>query len=231
MSLQDRLVRQSELLPFEKLTKNITIIGAGAVGSFTTVTLAKMGFHKLTVYDFDFIEMANMNCQFYKTSDISRMKVDALTDQVKDFTEVEITTHPVALNPSMDMPTTEILISAVDSMEVRKELWERAKKDRRVKWFVDTRMGGESILLYTMNPKNAKDIESYEKTLYSTKDAEHERCTMKATMYTVNLIAGLIGKVVKDLATDNMEYTRILSWDVAANHQMSFNNKPEQEKK
>lgn len=226
-TLQERLVRQSELLPFEKLGRDITIIGAGAVGSFTTLTLAKMGFHKLTVFDFDEIDMANMNCQFYPTKDIGKLKVESLHKLVKDFTDVDINYMPMALEPVMTLPNTEILISAVDSMEVRKELWERAKKDRRIKWYIDTRMGGESALMYVMNPNDPKDIESYEKTLYSSAEAHRERCTMKATMYTVNLIAGLVGKAVKDIAVGNAEYLRLMTWDIAGNDYLGFKNKVE----
>lgn len=225
MDFKERLVRQSELIPFETLDKRITIVGAGAIGSFTSLSLAKIGFQKQVVFDPDHVDTANMNCQFYRTSDIDRPKVEALYDLVKDFTSVEITKFPVALMPAMTIPQTDILISAVDSMEVRKELWERAKKDRGVKYFIDGRMGGESILLYVMNPKDPKDIEAYEKTLYSSEEAMHERCTMKATMYTVNLIAGLITKAVKDLATGHKEYTRIISWDLTCNSYMGFNKK------
>jgi molybdopterin/thiamine biosynthesis adenylyltransferase len=228
MDFKERLVRQSELIPFETLDKQITIIGAGAIGSFTSLSLAKVGFQHQVVFDPDHVDTANMNCQFYRTTDIGKNKVEALHSLVKDFTSVEIKQYPVPLMPKMDIPHTDILISAVDSMEVRKELWERAKIDRRIKWFIDGRMGGETILLYVMNPKDPKDIAAYEKTLYSTEEAEHERCTMKATIYTVNLIAGLITKAVKDIAVGYDKYTRIISWDLSHNSYMGFNKKVEE---
>ena len=228
MDFKERLVRQSELIPFEKLDQKITIVGAGAIGSFTSLSLAKVGFQHQTVFDPDHVDTANMNCQFYRTADIGKNKVEALTELVKDFTSVEIAAFPVPLMPKMQIPDTDILISAVDSMEVRKELWERAKADRRVKWYIDGRMTGEFALLYCMNPKLPKDIEAYEKTLYSTEQAHHGKCTEKATMYCVNLIAGLMTKMVKDIATEFPTYTRIISWDLSHNSYMGFNKKEEE---
>ena len=49
----NRFWRQLDLCPPDKLTFPITVIGAGAIGSATVVTLAKMGWSNITVYDED----------------------------------------------------------------------------------------------------------------------------------------------------------------------------------
>lgn len=208
------LTRQLDLIPLETLSEKITIIGAGAIGSWVTLALAKMGFTDLTVWDFDEVSMENMNCQFFRMKDVGLLKTNALTRMIEDFTG-----HPVNVEhrkyESGAFPG--IVISAVDSMEVRKLIWENHKRKAPfTRYIIDPRMGAESALLYVMDPNNPKDIESYEKTLYSNEEAEQERCTAKATMYTANMLAGLVAKAVKDIVTGG-NLPRIVNWSIKDN--------------
>lgn len=209
------LARQLDLIPIDVLNEPITIIGAGAIGSFVTLALAKMGFENLTVYDFDKIEIENMNCQFYRKKDIGKFKVLALQDLVRDFSDVEITAKN---EPYVDGFFPGIVIMAVDSMKVRNLIWENHKEiSFHTKLIIDGRMGGESALIYAMQPLDEKDIKSYGKTLYTDENAMEERCTAKATMYTVLGISGLICKIVKDYLTKSTPYSRITMWNIAQN--------------
>ena len=61
----EHLIRQFDLIPEDVLGEPITIIGVGAIGSWTTLALAKMGFQNLTVFDDDKVSIENMNSQFY----------------------------------------------------------------------------------------------------------------------------------------------------------------------
>jgi molybdopterin/thiamine biosynthesis adenylyltransferase len=207
------LTRQLDIIPLDVLGAEITIIGAGAIGSWTALSLAKMGFTNLRVFDFDTISVENLNCQFYRHDQVGQNKTDALKEMIKAFTNEPITVYNERFDGSQTL--TPITISAVDSMGARAIIWE-ACKAQYVKWFIDGRMGAENALLYTMSPLNEKDVASYEKTLYSDADANTERCTAKSTMYTANLLAGLICKAVKDLAT-KQAYPRTAQWGIAHN--------------
>lgn len=210
----EHLTRQFDLLPPEKCDVQINVVGAGAIGSLTVLALAKMGFSNIKVFDFDDIEIENMNCQFYRFKDIGKKKVEALKDLIKDFTEIEIEAIPERYQGGI---LDGIVISAVDSMEVRKLIWDNhASKTVSTKFIIDPRMGAENAMLYTMNPMDVKDIESYGKTLYSDEDAMHERCTAKATMYTASMLSGLVAKSVKDIVTDG-PYPRIALWSIKEN--------------
>ena len=214
------LTRQMEILPPDKLGEKITVVGAGAIGSFTVLALAKMGFTDITVYDFDTIEIENMNCQFYRHSDIGKPKVEALYELVKDFTNVEVEAKNELYEGQM---CPGIIISAVDSMEVRKLIWDTHKEvGIHTKMIIDPRMGAEVALMYVMNPMNYDDIESYDKTLYSDDEAVQERCTAKATMYTACMLSGLVAKAVKDIATDFEKYPRIVQWSIKDNVFQSY---------
>ena len=211
----DHLIRQLEILPPDKTDVPITVIGAGAIGSLTVFALTKMGFSDITVIDFDKIEIENMNCQFYRKKDIGKFKVEALKELIEDFADIKI--EAVADKYVGGRPFKGIVISAVDSMEVRKLIWETHKGiGVHTKFIIDPRMGAETAMMYTMNPMSEEDTKSYEKTLYTDANAAHERCTAKATMYTAGMLAGLVAKAVKDIVTDG-PYPRTAIWSIKDN--------------
>lgn len=210
------LTRQMEILSGNALKQKILIVGAGAIGSFTALTLAKMGFDDITVYDDDVIDPENMNCQFFRVEDIGNKKVSALKALVEDFTGTQIGVHDCKFEG--DFSEYAIVISAVDCMEARKMISETANAE----FLVDARMGAEYIAMYTVDMNDQGQMDNYAKSLYSNEEAVQERCTAKSTMYTVNLIAGLIGKAVKDIVTGNQPTTS-LDWHVGNNGAVWFN--------
>jgi hypothetical protein len=93
----------------------------------------------------------------------------------------------------------EIVISALDDMEVRRELWNDIKKNPFVLHYIDGRMGGEQMNIYTINLMKAKvDLyEQYEKTIVSPDKVDPTPCTRKAVVYNVFCIGGTICNIVK----------------------------------
>lgn len=212
------LTRQAEIMSKEQRAVNITIIGAGAVGSFTSLALAKMGYANQTVIDFDSIDPENMNCQFYRTSDIDLPKVVALKMLVKDFTGTEIKTDYRKILPT-DSIQSDIVISAVDNMEVRRHLFETSS----CKYLIDPRMAAEYATMRVVDMSSEEDKKNYAKSLFTDAEAVQQRCTAKSTMYTVLLLSGQIAKAVKDLSTENT-YLQSFDWNIEKNAIIAFNN-------
>lgn len=209
----EHLTRQSDLIPEEVLGEPITIIGAGAIGSWTTLALAKMGFQNLTVFDFDEVSIENLSCQLYPRGSIGRQKVVALNEMVWDYCG-----HGFEIKSKYEKGIFPgIVISAVDSMAVRRLIWENHKdKAFGTRAVIDPRMGALNALLYVMNPMDPDDIASYEKSLYADDDAVQEKCTAKATIFTANMLSGLVCKAVVDLLT-RPDYLRTAQWSIANN--------------
>lgn len=202
------IIRQSEIIPTDVLSEKITIIGAGAIGSFVALQLAKMGIADLTVYDADHVSDENMSNQFYRFKDIGKPKVEALKEIIKDFTDTDI---EIVNARYVEGELSGIVISAVDSMEVRKLISENC--NFKTKLLIDPRMGAESAMLFGARPTIDKEMDTYKKSLYSDADAVQERCTAKATIYTVNLLSGLVVKLVKDYLVEQKFFKRT-TWDV-----------------
>lgn len=214
----DHLMRQLDIIPMDKLNESITVIGAGAIGSFVVLSLAKMGFEDITVYDFDNVSVENMNCQWFRFNDIGKPKVESLQSLIYDFTKTKIKIKNEKFTGDKEQIKSlgKIVITAVDSMTVRKLIWSTCKDNGNIFWYIDPRMAAEYALMFVMDPNKTKDINSYEKTLYTDEKAVEERCTAKATMYTATMIAGYVAKAVKDIVTKN-DYARVTHWDIGMN--------------
>lgn len=214
----EHLTRQLDLIPVELLNKPITIIGAGAIGSFAALQLVKAGFTNLEVWDHDKVSVENMSCQFYRFADIGQYKVMALYNLVKDFTNESIKIRAELWQAESTL--RGIVVVAVDSMEVREQIFTQIKAGCfQVEHIIDPRMGAETALMYTMNPWTEEEV--YRKTLYTDANAVQERCTAKSTIYTANLLSGLVTKAVKNLVC-KQPYPRVTHWDIGANQMNSY---------
>ena len=56
--------------------KHIGIVGIGGLGCVTSEMVVRCGVGKLTLFDFDTVEMVNLNRCMYKLEDIGRNKVE-----------------------------------------------------------------------------------------------------------------------------------------------------------
>ena len=187
--------RQLDLLPLDRLQKaQVTVIGAGAVGSFTAFTLAKMGVGRIVVYDDDTVTEHNLPNQLFRIEDIGREKVHALAEIVREFHSVEI---EAVAEKYVDQPLSGIVIIAVDSMDTRLKIWEHVRYNLRIELFIDSRMGAEVGRVITIRPADPDDVALYESTLHTSAEAFQARCTEKAVIYTVLGIASAISGTVK----------------------------------
>jgi molybdopterin/thiamine biosynthesis adenylyltransferase len=193
--MNDRYLRHADIVDVDKLKMTpISIIGAGSVGSFTCLSLVKMGAHRIEIWDDDLVSEVNIPNQFYRVKDIEEYKVDALKSMIMDFEEIPITVY--AKKHTGKEPLGEVVITALDNMLARKRIWDIAKKDKKVKLFIDPRMAKETSRIYALDPETG--AEEYEKTLYSDDEAVQERCSEKTVIYGVLGISSLICKLLKD---------------------------------
>ena len=102
---------------------SVDIIGAGGLGATTALTLAKMGYRYMTIYDSDVVSEENTGTQLHKPSDIGTAKVLALALTIEEFSD------DISINTMYERVTAEtrlyspIVISAVDSINARKDIW------------------------------------------------------------------------------------------------------------
>lgn len=195
----DKFQCQLDFIPLQKLDKPITIIGVGAIGSFTALTLAKMGFSEITVFDDDKVELHNLPNQFYRESDIGEYKVVALQNMVKDFTGTTLKIKPEKYD---HQPLAGIVISGVDNMDTRIRIWEIVKYTVAVHLYIEARMGGETMQVFAVNPGSVIEEGLYESSLYPNSEAAHIPCGERSIMYTILHISAFISNVVKQFINE-----------------------------
>ena len=191
--------RQTSIFNPENQRKEIILIGAGSTGSFISLTLAKMGFNKIKVIDFDKVEEHNIPNQFYRLEDKDSLKVNALKEIVKDFSgnEIEVLNEEVKedFNFEEHINLETMVIFCLDNMESRKLIYEKIK-DFPIH-LIDTRMGGEGYQIYTIDLTNDEEKAEYEKRLEAT--TSNAPCGEKAIIYTILSIASETCNIIKKL--------------------------------
>ena len=150
-----RFLRQLDICPPEKLSFPITVIGAGAVGSFTVLALAKMGCSDITVWDDDLLEEHNVSNQACKPSLLGQLKVEALRELVDELCDPQIA---LDCRRYKGQALKGLVITVVDSMDVRLMVWRRVKLNPAVPLLIDPRMGAEFARLYSISPSNVEHM-------------------------------------------------------------------------
>jgi molybdopterin/thiamine biosynthesis adenylyltransferase len=187
--------RQLDIVTPAELDVDITIIGVGGLGSPIALALVKMGCPRLTLYDADSVEPHNLPNQLYRLADIGRPKVEALASLLREYAPVDV--RPVA-EMVTDQPQRGIVISAVDSMAARNDVWHSTIRYRApVALYIDARMGGEVGRVLTVTPTNPLEIERYEQTLFTDEDGVEDPCTAQATIYSTFSVAALVANQIK----------------------------------
>lgn len=144
-------------------THNTIVLGCGATGSWLLPQLARMGLCKnLHVFDFDSVELKNVNNQNFNRSDIGKYKVEAMYEKLLDINEdFEISqfhnekflydTHKSYFN----RPT--VLYVCIDVG--RQDLLNKVQYNPNVKCVIETRIGVDTGKVYIIQDK--KDWANY----------------------------------------------------------------------
>lgn len=186
IEILERYKRQIDIVNFEELSIPIHLIGCGGIGSWTALTLAKIGCSNIHIYDDDEVEEHNVASQFFSDDQLGMLKTDALSINVEKFTNIPLKTHR---NEEEYDITDGLVILAVDSLEARRELGELFK-DKNI-FIIDGRMGGLQAEIYCRNSKDYMVSSGVEG------DADHEPCTAKAISFNCEYIGSMITNFVR----------------------------------
>lgn len=187
--------RQLDILNPQQFRCPITLIGCGGIGSVTACVLAKVGCPEFTIIDPDVLENHNICNQFFRRYDVGRPKVHALQSLLLELSESKI--HSVRARFRRQARLSGIVISAVDSMKSRQGIWKAVLKKPDILLFIDGRLGGEVLEVFTVNPNLREDVAFYKDFLYPEDETAHLPCTARAIMYTGFVIAGFIVSQLK----------------------------------
>jgi molybdopterin/thiamine biosynthesis adenylyltransferase len=174
---------------------SVDLIGAGAIGSFIALELAKLGVPNLTIWDFDKVEEHNLANQLYGEDHIGWSKIEALKDVLQYLTSSETVSKITFKNEKVtDQPLGNIVFMATDTMKSRKDIFETSlKMNIDSKLMIETRMGAQIAEIYSINPNSPRQIKVWEGSLFSDDEAAEESvCGLRSTVVsTANKTASL----------------------------------------
>jgi len=197
-NLQERDVRQRELVPPQRLTQcRAMVIGVGAIGRQVAVQLAAVGVGQIDLVDFDQVAVENLAAQSYWPADLGRAKVHATADLCRSINpDTLVHAHAnvfrrssvKAMGAFHDRERRLAVFCCVDSITTRRLVWEAVRA--RAALFVDGRMSAEVIRVLAVGEPAHDDY--YGTTLFDQGEAHVGACTARSTIYTASIAAGLM---------------------------------------
>lgn len=203
-----RNLNQALLLPQANMDScAIGIIGTGAIGSFVAMALAKMGFTNMIAWDPDKYEEHNVATQMCPVDGVGLRKAIVTRNMVKQFSGEDIVTLATKVTGQKAYAYLQstfpgkrlIMVMAVDSLDVRRELVEGWRRAHGM-WVVDARMGAKTYRVMSFWPVHADQFTAYMNTLVPDADAVQERCGQKSIIYTVLGVAAEVCAFVHSIA-------------------------------
>lgn len=197
----DRFMRQLGIYnPGEHAADKVTMIGCGGIGSFTALGLAKLGVPHVVLIDGDTVEDHNVPNQMFTTDDIAHHKVDAAAGLMRltnEFANIE--SYAFKLPNDAIPPLDGLVISGLDSMSARKEIWEQCIKLKPgITRYIDARLSGEFIIAYCVDPTNMQDCAKYEEqALFDDGEAEELLCTERGIIDVGLQVASLLVRATR----------------------------------
>ena len=213
--------RHNELFNPEAFEDKVTVIGAGATGSWLILALARLGIQNITVYDFDTVAEHNIPNQAFALKHIGMNKAEAIAEQVKEHTGYDIVAKTV---PYTNQPLKGYVFCMVDSMAVRKDIWLKGIALKPlVKHYVEPRMGLELGRVYNVTPTNTVHVKAYPETLYGDENAEVSACGTSLTVVTSAMhIASVCARQLITVANGGQVDNEIII-DMAYNNLLTTN--------
>lgn len=181
-----------------KFGYDIHFVGAGGASNSAIMQVATMGAIEcatLHIWDTDILEPHNCATELtYSNTMVGQHKVEAAVDALlhkfgddivivyaHDMENYVGPRPQVVLHPEYVTANTElsgIVITGVDSMAARKEIWQAIKKKPwQVPLLIDLRSAGLTTLIITFNPSDPEAAETYEKSfLYTDEESMQLPC-------------------------------------------------------
>lgn len=179
--------------------REVHVIGAGGIGSWLGLFLMKNEVSEVHFYDDDVVEEHNLYTQFYWPEDLGVPKVEALARFAKRMNlTTKIIPHVTRITKSSLLEFSGVVISGVDSMDSRADIWSLLKFNTEVDLYMDGRIGGDTFHLYTLNPSVPEQIDLYEAWLYPSSKAGDAPCSIRSDFHSA---LALNGHMLKNLTS------------------------------
>jgi flavin-dependent dehydrogenase len=155
--------------------RSIMVVGAGATGSWFTMMATKQNY-KCIVIDHDAVELHNCGTSIYRPEHVGKPKAAVLEETLDNVTAIVDRFR----DEYVEQYGPDLIVSAVDSMAARREIYSAARKHYRP--LIDMRVHYPYAMIFAAEAAPGA-MEKYEATLYGDDVAWIGDCTRQNTPF------------------------------------------------
>lgn len=183
------------------VNKTVTLAGCGGIGSWLGLLLARTNIGYLSLFDNDRVETGNLSGQLFSTDMIGTLKVYAVTNTIRDFSDYyRISNYDHRFEGYDD--ANDIMMCGFDNMEARKtyfQVWKAhvlEASDKSQCLLLDGRLSAECLQVYCIQGDDDSAIQYYENhCLFNDDEADATVCSYKQTSFMASMIASMMVNV------------------------------------
>lgn len=204
MDMKASVTQRFEGAPWFNGCKNtsVLVIGAGGISSWTVLALSRLGLKAIYVYDRDLVTTYNMAGQFYRQGNIGDNKVYALFNNVRMYSpdcnihyDARNITDSYTISDSRE--ECDIIISGVDSMRSRQDIYKCLINNGFTGLYIDGRLSADAFQVVCVDFSDDNLKKRYKKELlFDDDEADRLACSFKQTTYMAMMIASVINNIV-----------------------------------
>lgn len=196
--MSDIFVDQTRFFDPSRYHFDTHVIGCGGIGAPLIQILAKMGVPVLHLWDTDILEARNGPAEVaYSEAMVGRPKVEAAMETVRFLVGDRCKVIPHYEYVTADTELSGVVISGVDRMTSRQEIWKSIQKNFwEIPFYMDGRIAGEYIRLYSLNPADFDNKVAYESSLYGDDVVMKLDCGARTIGYVGFAIASEMGRTL-----------------------------------
>lgn len=210
-AINDASVRFNGAEWFDAVQNNVTLIGAGGLGSNIAVSLSRLlGNKVLNIYDPDYIEYKNLAGQNFSLTDVGCAKASVVAVQCSCFNPSIYAFPKISrFEGFSDQYVPKATITGLDNMASRsfvyykwKEKIESTTEDNPVV-LIDARLSAETWQVFCVTSTDKKAQEEYEsKWLFTDEEADEGVCTYKQTAFAAQMCASFVTNLYINFCTN-----------------------------
>lgn len=183
--------------------KEIVIGGAGGIGSWTALLIARLHPAKMYIYDNDRVDASNLGGQLYGDVNIGEFKTNALSNILRS-TGGYHGHYSLAERYTDISATRKVMICGFDSMTSRKTFFNRWKRgvgfyhpeERKDCLYIDGRLAAENFQIFCIRGDDEYNKKLYEdKYLFDDSEADETICSYKQTSFCAAMIASFMANL------------------------------------
>lgn len=182
------LSKSYEFFQPDMLSSRVHIIGCGAIGSTVAENLVRFGITNITLYDFDKVEAHNIANQMFRSTDIGKLKIEALAGQLCEINPE--CKDGIRLVPEgwTGQRLSGYVFLCVDNIDLRREIAVSYKDNSYVKGMFDFRMRLTDAQHYAAAWDDPKMVESFINSMAFSHEEAKQETPVSACNVTLSVV-------------------------------------------